>query len=511
MSEGKDALAGGVQGAALGGMVGGPVGAGVGGAVGALGGYLGWMPGTGGGEGGEEQQGQLARNQAFTNNLGTNYQQAAANYAPTQVGMVGVPMQLGAAAPTTYAAPTQAPSGGYVGMTASGRPSYTAAPSGTVGTATPVSSAGWVGTASAPAPAPVPGDVVAGSGSRLVQPGTTSTRPPPTTSATYGSPAPAAPQPVTAVPPPPSRLAPVGTVIEKTPDATASTVSAPRPVRASTAVAGTTQTEQTGDSRGRLVDALGTVRDAAEGNVTSAADRSAAIASDKAIARARGLAASVQGRSVGGAMQQSQQLGAAAQSEIAAQQMANRANEQAVARSQYVDAAGTLRQGDVAQATTDATLGTNVSVANAQGTNAVNLANAGNTLAANTTNATLGTNVSLANADRTATTSRAQGQLTSAEGIAANELASKEATVLSQLQLQAQQGNQDAQLRLRALEQAQLSGDRSAYLQALGLETTLVSGIDASRAATSAGNDQFLGAVIAGGAQAYAAGQGGKK
>ena len=418
----------------------------------------------GGGDG--AQSAQLARTSVITDGLKAAYDNG--NYTSAPVSMVGVPTQLGVAAAPTYLPTT----GSATGSAADG---YRA-----------TMTRGYTDPNAPPNP----------TGLKAYAPGTT----PPS-----GGGAPQVASPYQ------DRTSPVGTRIESGVDAFARTVKAPKPVQAAAATAGTTQTEQTADSRGRLVGALQLTQDAANGNAPSAADRGAAIASDKAVARARGLAASVQGRSVGGALQQSQQAGAAAQTEIAAQQMANRANEQAVARGQFLSGTGALREGDTSQAATDATLGTNVNVANAAGANTVSLANAANTLAAGTTNATLGTNVSISNADRDAVTKRAQGDITSREGMAAKELASREATALSQLQLQAQQGNQDAQIRLRTLDEARRSGDRGAYLQALGLETTLVAGIDATNAQKQASNDAFMGALIGAGAQAGAAYYGGGK
>lgn len=319
-----------------------------------------------------------------------------------------------------------------------------------------------------------------------------------------------------------SRLAPAGTTIAPARNAGYAQIQAPGAVQANTAQAGTaqagnTQTAQTADSRGRLTGALGLTQAAAEGAAPSAADRTGAILADKAAARARGLAASLQGRSVGGALTQAQQTGAAAQADIAAQATANRANEQAVARGQLVEGVGALRSGDISQAATDAQLGTTASIANAgnvTNTNVSNaragenvaLTNAGNQLSAATTNANLATSTNVANADRASRQAIAQGQITSTESTAAKELASREAISLANLQQQAAAGNQDAQLRLAALQQAQQTGDRDAYLRALGLETSLVSGIDATNMARSAQNDQFFGGLLSTGGQLYATG-----
>lgn len=109
-------------------------------------------------------------------------------------------------------------------------------------------------------------------------------------------------------------------------------------------------------TRARQTAALDALTGAANGTVPSAAEIAARAAAGRAAASNLGQARALGGRSAGGVARAATLANTDLAARTNADLMANRANEQAVARNQLVDALGGVRNQDIGQATTQANL-----------------------------------------------------------------------------------------------------------------------------------------------------------
>lgn len=260
---------------------------------------------------------------------------------------------------------------------------------------------------------------------------------------------------------------------------------------------------------------------AANGTVPSAAEIQMQQATDKNIRNQLGLAAAIQGHSVGGALKQASDAGASIAAQAASDTAALRANEQATARAQLSSALSGVRTQDLAPATTNAELANATGISNAGNVTQANTATAkilsdiaaGNAAAQNTltgqqagidanlaeSNAALGTNVALANAAGQNALTGKQADISSQIGqenaqlgtttalanmAAKNTLTGQQASISEQSAL----ANADSQLRTMGLDDAQRTAILNAMVQSKGQDLNYTVGKENADTAQSQAN-----------------------
>lgn len=261
------------------------------------------------------------------------------------------------------------------------------------------------------------------------------------------------------------------------------------PVAERANAAGVGSAEQT-QSRGGLVSALDMTRDAALGNVPSAADLQAQRASDRALREQRGLAASLQGRSVGGAIQAATSGAANQIAEIQAAGAERRAAEQAAARGQLLQGSAALSGQDIDVSKTAAALQTDVNKLNASlALQAAEARQRGDLVTADRISRENGI---VADLEQRALIANQNGD------IEQWKIATQQWIALNNLRLAAAQGNQEAIIRMRQLDDAANQGNLDAFLKSLAIEAGLAAGIDAANAGNTAAQNQAFAGLVSG-------------
>lgn len=266
-----------------------------------------------------------------------------------------------------------------------------------------------------------------------------------------------------------------------------SVIQGPGEIKAGQAAAPVFNAAQPNESRGAFVDSLAMARDAANGTGPSGASIQAGLDIDRATKQANALAASRQGRSVGGALVAAEQSASNSAINIDAQAQAAKAREMEAARGQLIAGTGQLSGLDVNRELGLTELGTRTDIANAGNVNQANIAGAGLNLEAQKANqaidyearaltARLGTDVSISNADRDARTQ----------------------VIVKDLQLRAAQGDQDAILKMKGLDDARAANDTDAYIRALAIASNTSLGKATVEQQGVASTNQYKGAIIGG-------------
>lgn len=237
--------------------------------------------------------------------------------------------------------------------------------------------------------------------------------------------------------------------------ATASTVNAPTlgPVaqgqasqaNATDAVTAMIDQHYSDQTRAQQQQSIAGLTGAANGTIPSAAELQLRQTRDANVANQLGIAATLQGRSAGGALKQASDATGAINAKAAADAAILRATEQATARGQLSTALQGVRTSDIDVASNQGQL-----------TSAANIATAANRTGVSQTNATLGTGVSTANAAQANQMAQKQGDLS----LQAGETNANNATQTSQYN--AGQGNMLTAKQADLLSQAGITNANNA-------------------------------------------------